>query len=149
MFFESGSALFRYGEGGLRPINCFRVVRYSASSSPRIWLARLPSLRPSSSLSLTNDTLSFTDSTDIMPSRALFSKALFMLSNNGFISIGVLRLNRCRILCGIRRSLWPRILWHIRPRRHLLARGLFRRNRGSASRSRCSAICLPVTDRRI
>lgn len=66
---------------GLRPMKRFSQVMYPKSSKLRVWLARLPSVSCNSDLSVAKSSDSLTISADMMPSRALLSKALFIFSN--------------------------------------------------------------------
>lgn len=66
---------------GLRPMKRFSQVMYPKSSKLRVWLARFPSVNCNSDLSVAKSSDSLTISADMMPSRALLSKALFIFSN--------------------------------------------------------------------
>src|SRR5690606_8216501 len=54
----------------------FSVVMYPAFSKARIWVAKLPSVRPNNSFSSLKLSVSLTIREDIIPSRALLSNAL-------------------------------------------------------------------------
>ena len=70
---------------GRRPMNCFWHWIYPNSSRLLVWLARFPSVRSSKFLRVTKSTDSLTIKMDMIPRRALLSKALFIFSRYSFM----------------------------------------------------------------